>query len=100
MEALRPDWFQIPRESPLLEVEYEDDIYSFDYHNTTIFYFGHNNEQYNHIFHQHHEVWTYMFNCPGMMDTLHEMGYPAHFAEWPSDDDVEAFIQTEMLDVN
>lgn len=99
MEQLRPDWFNIPRVSPVLEVEEGNETYSFDYFNTTIFYFGDKYKQFNHLYHNHNGTWSYIFNCPGMMDELHQRGYPAHFAEWPSDDDVEAWIAMETSEL-
>jgi hypothetical protein len=96
----KPEWFDIPRISPALEVEHEGEMFSFDFFNTTIFYFAEPYSQFNHLFHNHNGSWVYMFNCPSMMDTLHEQGYPSHFAEWPSEDDVEAFIQMELEDID
>lgn len=95
----KPDWFNIQRKTPTLDILYGSEVFSFDYFNTTIFYFAEQYRQFNHLYHEHNGKWLHFFNCSGMMDELHEMGFPAHYAEWPSEDDVEAYISMEMQEL-
>ncbi|HUD05625.1 MAG TPA: hypothetical protein VMR18_01730 [Candidatus Saccharimonadales bacterium] len=96
----KPSWFDIPRSSPAVELEHNGELYTFDYFNTTIFYFAEQYRQFNHLFHEHEGIYRYIFDCVSMMGMLHDYGFPSHYAEWPSEDDVEAYIQAEIQELD
>ena len=99
-ELERPHWFNINRQSPDYVVSYKDKQFTFTYHNTKIFIFPVEFEQFNHIYHEvSDEHGVYIFGAEDLMDDLHAYGWPMDYSPWPSELDVEAFIQSEMQEL-
>lgn len=100
----RPSWFNIPRESPEYVVQHSGREFLFTYHNTKVCLFPDEFKQFNHIFYTSDEKCIYIFvgeddGTRTAMDDLHAYGYPMIYEPWPSEQDVEAFIQAEMQDM-
>jgi hypothetical protein len=92
------EW-HIRRVSPTIEVPYRGERFDFTYFNTDLYYFT-QSEEVSHIFHQPRERFLYMFNCSKMMERLITEGFPYHVAPWPSEQDLEAFVQSEMTELS
>lgn len=95
----KPNWFDIPRESPSLQVEHGGEVYDFDYHNTTIYYYDEPYQEFNHIFHFRNGSWGYIFGTPELLNVLIGGDFPSCYRAWPMEEDVEAYIQSEMLEL-
>jgi hypothetical protein len=98
----RPDWFDIERKSPVIEFEIKGRVFECHYGNTFIYTFPGIYTDFNHVFIMDEDMdrGTYIFNCPDLMDGLHDYDFPTTHQPWPSEQDVEAFIKTEMQDFN
>lgn len=98
-EIQKPAWFNIARQSPEYVVQIHGVRHTFTYHNVKVCLFPVEYEQFNHIFYDQGEKYTYLFNSRQAMDELHAFGFPMMYEPWPSDADVEAYIQSEMQDM-
>lgn len=92
------EW-HIQRVSPTIEASHSGGLFSFTYFNTELYYFN-ESEEVNHIFYQKRDRFLYMFNCADMMERLIGEGFPYHVAPWPSDQDLEAYVQSEMQELS
>jgi hypothetical protein len=95
----KPNWFDIKRDSPEYVVQIRGQRHVFTYHNVKVCMFPEEFKAFNHIFYDQGERYTYLFDAQQAMDELHAFGFPMMYEPWPSEQDVEAFIQSEMQDV-
>lgn len=97
MQEQKPNWFDIPRQSPEFQVDLAGEQAVFTYGNTMCYFFSEGWKEFNHIFYRReNNLSTYLFNVEDAMDQLHELGYPMCYQTYPSQEDVEAFIKVEM----
>lgn len=97
----KPDWFNIPRQSPEYEVLIRGERAVFTYGNIMCYFFAKEYEAFNHIFYlRENNLHTYIFNAQETMDQLHDFGYPMCYEPYPSEEDVEAFIRSETQDLD
>ncbi len=71
----------------------------FNYFNTKLYIFNEEYEQFNHVFHTPEDRAVYIFGAQELMNDLHAYGWPMDYSPWPSELDVEAFIQSEVQEL-
>jgi hypothetical protein len=99
-ELQKPAWFDIPRETPHYAVNIAGEEAFFTYGNTMCYFFSDRWAQFNHVFYRReNNLSTYLFNVEDCMTQLQELGYPACYQEYPSQEDVEAYIEAEMREI-
>lgn len=96
----KPNWFDIKRESPELEAKIEGRLFLFNYFNTHVYVYPIEFDNFNHVYHMPEQHPIYIFGAQVLMDELVEHDFPMSFEPWPSPDDVEAYIQSELQDLD
>ena len=88
----KPNWFEIKRESPILEVELNGEMMRLDYWNTWVYMFHHMSEA--SYLHHIDEGGTnnYIYNAYLIKDRLQELGFPVYYEPYPSDEEIEQYI--------
>lgn len=100
MHEQKPGWFDIPRVTPEYPVNIAGEAAVFTFGNVMCYFFSEGWKQFNHIFYRReNNLSTYIFNVQDTIDQLQELGYPICYQAYPSQEDVEAFIEAEMRDV-
>jgi hypothetical protein len=86
----KPDWFEIPRETPIVNICINGSEVSLSYADTAIYKYPKGLEHFNHVYIQD---MGYLFGFDDFVEKLEEQGFPRCELPFPSDEDVEAFIK-------
>lgn len=96
-----PSWFEIPRESPEVDITVGENTYHCTYENTVLFMYEEPYKAMSHLFIQPpNENGTYLFHVPEALDQLWELRFTTVSAVYPSAPDIEAYLvwQHECLE--